>query len=111
MAEISTKYSPTDASTIATEILPLDPPSPETSDFIMRDLIQQLQTSDDYRDQIVPNGNRSFPEHLAKYGMHKFLILSHIHRRSFPAHFFGANQCASLSTGDFKGVQPSSKSN
>ena len=39
----------------------------------MRDLIQQLQTSDDYRDQIVPNGHRNFPEHLAEYGMHNFL--------------------------------------
>jgi len=34
----------------------------------MRDLICQLQASPDYRDQIVPNGHRTFPEHLAEFG-------------------------------------------
>ena len=44
----------------------------------MQDLIQQLQASDNYRDQIVPNGHRTFPEHLAKYGIQKSLgPLSH----------------------------------
>ena len=45
----------------------------------MRDLIQQLQASDDYRDQIVPNGHHTFPERLAKYGIHNVLnALSHL---------------------------------
>ena len=34
----------------------------------MRDLICQLQASPDYRGQIVPNGHRIFPEHLAEFG-------------------------------------------
>ena len=43
----------------------------EPSSFSIRDLIQQLQLSDDYRNQIVAEGHRSFPEHLAEYGILK----------------------------------------
>lgn len=34
----------------------------------MRELIHELEGSDDYRDQIVPDGQRSFPEQVAEYG-------------------------------------------
>lgn len=42
--------------------------APQLSSFSMRDLIEDLQNMDDYRDQIVPGGYRTFPEHLAEYG-------------------------------------------
>jgi DEAD/DEAH box helicase domain-containing protein len=38
----------------------------------MRELIDQLQASPDYRNQIVPNGHRTFTEHLAEFGRTSF---------------------------------------
>ena len=70
MTEISTTYSPIDASNVVREVLPVESSSLDTSNFSMKDLIQQLQASDGYRDQIVPDGHRTFPEHLAEYGIH-----------------------------------------
>jgi hypothetical protein len=40
----------------------------QSSNFTMRELIDQLQGAEDYRDQIVPNGHHTFSEHVAEYG-------------------------------------------
>jgi hypothetical protein len=71
LAELSSKYIPStnlpesDLAPNSAEIS-TDGPSMEIN---MRSLIQQLQDADDYRDQIVPDGHRTFPEHIAEYGM------------------------------------------
>jgi hypothetical protein len=66
---MSSKYFPSDAIDIATESPPQESRMSGASAFSMNDLIQQLQAADDYRDQIGPNGHRTFPEHLAEYGI------------------------------------------
>lgn len=43
-------------------------PNGESATFSMKELIQELQNAEDYRDQIVPNGHRTIPEHPAQYG-------------------------------------------
>lgn len=73
LASISSKYFPSNAHSASMEALTCNTPLPETSSFSMRDLIHQLRSSDDYRDQIVPGGQRTFAEHLAEYCISKFV--------------------------------------
>ena len=77
MAQLSSRYFPShkledDVATSSTSELPSNP---EPSVFSMGGLIEQLQSMDDYRDQIVPDGHRTFPEHLAEYGICIILTL------------------------------------
>lgn len=76
LVDISSKYFPVDLSDAPMESLPPEYQRLETSRCSMRDLIQQLELSDDYRDQIVPEGHRTFPEHLAEYG--NLWFISHL---------------------------------
>jgi DEAD/DEAH box helicase domain-containing protein len=71
LATISSKHFPSHVHNASTETSASNTPFPETSGFSMRDLIHQLRSSDNYRDQIVPGGHRTFPERLAEYCMPK----------------------------------------
>jgi hypothetical protein len=70
---------------LTTEPVAQVPSVPQLSSFSMRELIETLQNMDDYRDQIVPGGYRTFPEHLAEYGIFHNMTLLTENRRAFPS--------------------------
>src|SRR5271154_6066770 len=84
LIEMATRYYPSNSSDLPSKLSQESSPPLQAKTFSMRDLIHELQNSEDYHDQIVPDGHRSFPEHLAEYGtVHQFHSLNS--RRTFPA--------------------------
>jgi hypothetical protein len=70
---------------LTTEPIPQLSSAPQLSSFSMQELIEDLQNMDDYRDQVVPGGYRTFPEHLAEYGILHILTLLTGNRGAFPS--------------------------
>jgi len=66
--EMSIRYRPAAVLDVPLEATQQQASHMQSSTFSMRELIHELQASEDYRDQIVPDGHRSLPEHLAQYG-------------------------------------------
>ena len=68
---MSSKYAPSPPSNESQSIVSSAETfvHPQSADLDMRALILQMQGADDYRDQIVPNGHRTFAEHIAEYGI------------------------------------------
>jgi len=72
--EISSKYFPRDNVPSHEPVSSSQFAFPTTCDLTMSDLVQCLKTTDDYRDQIVPGGHRTFSEKPARFGKHSYLL-------------------------------------
>src|SRR5271170_6169161 len=105
---MAARYYPSPSSDVPSKLSQENYPPPKATTFSMRELIHDLENSEDYHDQIVPDGHRSFPEHLAEYGkVDQFPSL--ISRRAFPALVYRTRGSSHQSKRYFTNVQSSSQ--